>query len=109
MSAHNRNMKHARAIEFDYTNLLAMLQFQLRKLLYHPHKGVLHLGIYNQKNCLHNWKKVLGLNVNPEELHISLLVEEIGCHLTLQTVVDLIHSSATSKITVHSGRKHAFL
>ena len=25
MSAHNGNMKHARAIEFDYTNLLAML------------------------------------------------------------------------------------
>ena len=25
MSVHNRNMKHARAIEFDYTNLLAML------------------------------------------------------------------------------------
>ena len=24
-SVHNRNMKHARAIEFDYTNLLAML------------------------------------------------------------------------------------
>ena len=26
MSVHNRNMKHARAIEFDYTNLLAMLK-----------------------------------------------------------------------------------
>ena len=25
MSVHNRNMKHARAIEFDRTNLLAML------------------------------------------------------------------------------------
>ena len=25
MSVHIRNMKHARAIEFDYTNLLAML------------------------------------------------------------------------------------
>ena len=25
MSVHNRNMKHTRAIEFDYTNLLAML------------------------------------------------------------------------------------
>ena len=25
MSVHNRNMKHARAIKFDYTNLLAML------------------------------------------------------------------------------------
>ena len=25
MSVHNRNMKHARAIEFDYTNLLTML------------------------------------------------------------------------------------
>ena len=25
MSVHNSNMKHARAIEFDYTNLLAML------------------------------------------------------------------------------------
>ena len=25
ISVHNRNMKHARAIEFDYTNLLAML------------------------------------------------------------------------------------
>ena len=25
MSVHNRNMKHARTIEFDYTNLLAML------------------------------------------------------------------------------------
>ena len=25
MSMHNRNMKHARAIEFDYKNLLAML------------------------------------------------------------------------------------
>ena len=25
MSMHNRNMKHACAIEFDYTNLLAML------------------------------------------------------------------------------------
>ena len=25
MSVHNRNMKHARAIEFDYTKLLAML------------------------------------------------------------------------------------
>ena len=25
MSGHSRNMKHARAIEFDYTNLLAML------------------------------------------------------------------------------------
>ena len=25
MSGHNRNMKHAHAIEFDYTNLLAML------------------------------------------------------------------------------------
>ena len=25
MSVHNRNMKHARAIEFDYTNVLAML------------------------------------------------------------------------------------
>ena len=25
MSVHNRNMKHARAIEFDETNLLAML------------------------------------------------------------------------------------
>ena len=25
MSVHNRNMKHARAIEFDYINLLAML------------------------------------------------------------------------------------
>ena len=25
MSVHNRNMKHARAIEFDYTNLQAML------------------------------------------------------------------------------------
>ena len=25
MSVHNRNRKHARAIEFDYTNLLAML------------------------------------------------------------------------------------
>ena len=25
MSVDNRNMKHARAIEFDYTNLLAML------------------------------------------------------------------------------------
>ena len=25
MSVHNRNMKHARAIEFDYTNLCAML------------------------------------------------------------------------------------
>ena len=25
MSVHNRNMKHARAIEFDYKNLLAML------------------------------------------------------------------------------------
>ena len=25
MSVHNRNMKHAHAIEFDYTNLLAML------------------------------------------------------------------------------------
>ena len=24
-SVHNRNMKHARAIEFDFTNLLAML------------------------------------------------------------------------------------
>ena len=27
---------------------------------------------------------------------------------TLQTAVGLIHSHATSKITVHSGRKHAF-
>ena len=26
MSVHNRNMKHARAIEFGYTNLLAMLR-----------------------------------------------------------------------------------
>ena len=26
MSVHNRNMKHAHAIEFDYTNLLAMLR-----------------------------------------------------------------------------------
>ena len=25
MSVHKRNMKHARTIEFDYTNLLAML------------------------------------------------------------------------------------
>ena len=25
MSVHNRNMKHAHAIEFDLTNLLAML------------------------------------------------------------------------------------
>ena len=25
MSVHNRNMKHTRAIEFDYTNLLPML------------------------------------------------------------------------------------
>ena len=25
MSVHNRNMRHACAIEFDYTNLLAML------------------------------------------------------------------------------------
>ena len=25
MSVHNRNMKHARTIEFDLTNLLAML------------------------------------------------------------------------------------
>ena len=25
MSMHNMNMKHARAIEFDYKNLLAML------------------------------------------------------------------------------------
>ena len=25
MSVHNRNMKYARAIEFDYTNLLARL------------------------------------------------------------------------------------
>ena len=25
MSVHNRDMKHARAIEFDHTNLLAML------------------------------------------------------------------------------------
>ena len=25
ISVHNRNMKHTRAIEFDYTNLLAML------------------------------------------------------------------------------------
>ena len=25
MSVHNRNMKHARAIEFDYINLQAML------------------------------------------------------------------------------------
>ena len=25
MSVHNRNIKHARGIEFDYTNLLAML------------------------------------------------------------------------------------
>ena len=25
MSMYNRNMKHAHAIEFDYTNLLAML------------------------------------------------------------------------------------
>ena len=25
LSAHNGNMKHARAIKFDYTNLLAML------------------------------------------------------------------------------------
>ena len=25
MNVHNRNMKHARAIEFDYANLLAML------------------------------------------------------------------------------------
>ena len=25
MSVHSRNMKHAHAIEFDYTNLLAML------------------------------------------------------------------------------------
>ena len=25
MSVHNRNMKHARTIEFDYTNLLTML------------------------------------------------------------------------------------
>ena len=25
MSVHNRYVKHARAIEFDYTNLLAML------------------------------------------------------------------------------------
>ena len=25
MSVHNRNMKHARATEFDYTNLIAML------------------------------------------------------------------------------------
>ena len=25
MSVHNRYMKHARAVEFDYTNLLAML------------------------------------------------------------------------------------
>ena len=25
MSVHNRNMKHARAVEFDQTNLLAML------------------------------------------------------------------------------------
>ena len=24
MSVHNRNMKHARIIEFDYTNLLAL-------------------------------------------------------------------------------------
>ena len=26
MSVHNRNMKHARAIEFDETNLLAVLR-----------------------------------------------------------------------------------
>ena len=33
MSVHNRNMKHARAIEFDYTNLLAMLnKSELRSL-----------------------------------------------------------------------------
>ena len=25
MSVHNRNMKHAHAVEFDYTNVLAML------------------------------------------------------------------------------------
>ena len=25
ISMHNRNMKHARAIEFDWTNVLAML------------------------------------------------------------------------------------
>ena len=25
MSVHNKNMKHAHTIEFDYTNLLAML------------------------------------------------------------------------------------
>ena len=25
MSVHNRNMKHARTLEFDWTNLLAML------------------------------------------------------------------------------------
>ena len=25
MSMHNRNMKHAHTIEFDYTNVLAML------------------------------------------------------------------------------------
>ena len=25
MSVHNRNIRHASAIEFDYTNLLAML------------------------------------------------------------------------------------
>ena len=30
MSVHNRNMKHARAIEFDYTNLLAMLCYKMR-------------------------------------------------------------------------------
>ena len=29
MSVHNRNMKHAREIEFDETNLLAMLQYLL--------------------------------------------------------------------------------
>ena len=28
-SVHNSNMKHARAIEFDYTNLLATLQYGL--------------------------------------------------------------------------------
>ena len=33
ISVHNGNMKHARAIEFDYTNLLAMILMELTVVL----------------------------------------------------------------------------
>ena len=34
MSVHNRNMKHARAIEFSQTNLLAMLWLKFHHIRY---------------------------------------------------------------------------